>query len=83
VDVAWLEVAGDIDAVSKNADLATTSAPKGTIYYVSLNNKNENLKKPEVQEAFKYIVDYDAIGATLIKGIGEIHQTFLPKGQLG
>ena len=28
-------------------------------------------------------MDYDAIGATLIKGIGEIHQTFLPKGQLG
>ena len=25
----------------------------------------------------------DAIGATLIKGIGEIHQTFLPTGQLG
>jgi peptide/nickel transport system substrate-binding protein len=60
-----------------------TSAPKGTVYFISLNSKNENLKKPEVQEAFKYLVDYDAIGATLIKGIGEIHQTFLPKGQLG
>ncbi|MGO6848547.1 ABC transporter substrate-binding protein [Rhizobium ruizarguesonis] len=83
IDIARNLEPGDIDAVSKNADLATTSAPKGTIYYVSLNNKNENLKKPEVQEAFKYLVDYDAIGATLIKGIGEIHQTFLPKGQLG
>ena len=68
---------------SKNADLATTSAPKGTVYYISLNQKNENLAKPEVREAFKYLVDYDAIGATLIKGIGEIHQTFLPKGVLG
>lgn len=83
IDIARNLEPGDIDAVSKNADLATTSAPKGTIYYVSLNSKNENLKKPEVQEAFKYLVDYDAIGATLIKGIGEIHQTFLPKGQLG
>ncbi|MBY3183875.1 ABC transporter substrate-binding protein [Rhizobium sp. 25PS6] len=83
IDIARNLEPGDIDAVSKNPDLATTSAPKGTIYYVSLNNKNENLKKPEVQEAFKYLVDYDAIGATLIKGIGEIHQTFLPKGQLG
>ncbi|TAV55620.1 ABC transporter substrate-binding protein [Rhizobium leguminosarum] len=83
IDIARNLEPGDLDAVSKNADLATTSAPKSTIYYVSLNNKNENLKKPEVQEAFKYLVDYDAIGATLIKGIGEIHQTFLPKGQLG
>ena len=39
--------------------------------------------KPEVREALKYLVDYDAIGEKLIKGIGEIHQTFLPKGILG
>jgi peptide/nickel transport system substrate-binding protein len=83
IDIARNLEPGDLDAVSKNADLATTSAPKSTVYYVSLNSKNENLKKPEVQEAFKYLVDYDAIGATLIKGIGEIHQTFLPTGQLG
>ncbi len=83
IDIARNLEPGDLDAVSKNADLTTVAAPKGTVYYVSLNSKNENLKKPEVQEAFKYLVDYDAIGSTLIKGIGEIHQTFLPKGQLG
>ncbi|TCL72884.1 ABC transporter substrate-binding protein [Rhizobium sp. BK251] len=83
IDIARNLEPGDLDAISKNAELATTSAPKSTVYYVSLNSKNENLKKPEVQEAFKYLVDYDAIGATLIKGIGEIHQTFLPEGQLG
>ncbi|EJL52286.1 MULTISPECIES: ABC transporter substrate-binding protein [unclassified Rhizobium] len=83
IDIARNLEPGDLDAVSKNADLTTVNAPKGTVYYVSLNSKNENLKKPEVQEAFKYLVDYDAIGSTLIKGIGEIHQTFLPKGQLG
>jgi peptide/nickel transport system substrate-binding protein len=83
IDIARNLEPNDLDAVAKNADLATTNAPKSTVYYVSLNGKNENLKKPEVQEAFKYLVDYDAIGATLIKGIGEIHQTFLPTGQLG
>ncbi|EJJ25739.1 ABC transporter substrate-binding protein [Rhizobium sp. CF142] len=83
IDIARNLEPGDLDAVTKNADLTTTNAPKSTVYYVSLNSKNENLKKPEVQEAFKYLVDYDAIGATLIKGIGEIHQTFLPTGQLG
>ncbi|KRB62925.1 ABC transporter substrate-binding protein [Rhizobium sp. Root708] len=83
IDIARNLEPGDLDAVAKNADLASESAPKGTVYFISLNSKNENLKKPEVQEAFKYLVDYDAIGSTLIKGIGEIHQTFLPKGQLG
>ena len=83
IDVARNLDPNDLEAVSKNADLATTSAPKGTVYYISLNQKNEKLAKPEVRQAFKYLVDYDAIGSTLIKGIGEIHQTFLPKGDLG
>lgn len=83
IDIARNLEPGDMEAVTKKDTLAVTSAPKGTVYYISLNQKNENLKKPEVVEAFKYLVDYDAIGETLIKGIGEIHQTFLPKGQLG
>ena len=83
IDIARNLEPGDLAAVSKKDGLATTSAPKGTIYYIGLNQKNANLAKPEVREAFKYLVDYDAIGETIIKGIGEIHQTFLPKGQLG
>ena len=83
IDVARNLAPGDYEAVAGNADLATTSAPKGTVYYISLNQKNPTLAKPEVREAFKWLVDYDAIGSTLIKGIGEIHQNFLPKGVLG
>ncbi|MEP9386268.1 ABC transporter substrate-binding protein [Mesorhizobium sp. KR9-304] len=83
IDVARNLEPGDYEAISQNADLTTTSAPKGTVYYISLNQKNETLAKPEVREAFKWLVDYDAIGSTIIKGIGEIHQAFLPKGVLG
>jgi len=83
IDVARNLSPEDLAAISTNAELTTTGAPKGTIYYISLNQKNPNLAKPEVREAFKYLVDYDAIGETLIKGIGEIHQSFLPKGVLG
>jgi peptide/nickel transport system substrate-binding protein len=83
IDVARNLEPGDFEAVSKNADLTTTNAAKGTVYYISLNQKNEALAKPEVREAFKYLVDYDAIGATLIKGIGEIRQTYQAKGVLG
>jgi peptide/nickel transport system substrate-binding protein len=83
IDVARNLEPGDFEAVAKKEGIATTSAPKGTLYYFSLNQKNPNLAKPEVIEAFKYLVDYDALGETLIKGIGSIHQTFLPSGQLG
>lgn len=83
IDVARNLDPNDFDAVANKDGIATTSAPKGTLYYFSLNQKNPNLAKPEVIEAFKYLVDYDALGETLIKGIGTIHQTFLPSGQLG
>ncbi len=79
IDIARNLEPGDLDAVAKNADLAAISAPKGTVYYISLNQKNPNLAKPEVVEAFKYLVDYDGIGATLIKGIGEIHRRSCPR----
>ena len=73
----------DLAAVAKNKDIKTTSTPKGTVYYISLNQKNPNLAKPEVREALKYLVDYKSIGDTLIKNIGIIHQNFLPVGLLG
>lgn len=83
IDIARNLEPGDIDAIAKVDGISVTSAPKGTVYYFSLNQKNDILAKPEVREAMKYLVDYDAIGATLIKNIGEPHQTFLPKGLLG
>ncbi|CAH2402538.1 Peptide/nickel transport system substrate-binding protein [Mesorhizobium escarrei] len=83
IDVARNLEPNDLDAIAKNADLTTTSAPKGTVFYISLNQKNPNLAKPEVRQAFKHLVDYDALSSTILKGIGEIHQTFLPKGVLG
>ncbi len=83
IDVARNLEPGDIDALTDSKDVSLTSAAKGTVLYFSLNQKNEILAKPEVREAMKYLVDYDAISSTLIKHIGVQHQTFLPKGLLG
>ena len=82
-DIARNLTPQDLDALAVNKDVKTTSTPKGTVYYFSLNQKNPNLAKPEVREAFKWLVDYDAIGKTLIKNIGVVHQNFLPLGLLG
>ena len=83
VDIARNLTPQDLEAVAKDKAIKTTSTPKGTVYYFSLNQKNPNLAKPEVREAFKWLVDYDAIGKTLIKNIGVVHQNFLPVGLLG
>ncbi len=82
-DIARNLTPQDLDALAANKDIRSTATPKGTVYYFSLNQKNPTLAKPEVREAFKWLVDYDAIGKTLIKNIGVVHQNFLPLGLLG
>lgn len=82
-DIARNLTPQDLDALAANKDVKQTGTPKGTVYYFSLNQKNGTLAKPEVREAMKWLVDYDAIGKTLIKNIGVVHQNFLPVGLLG
>jgi peptide/nickel transport system substrate-binding protein len=83
VDIARNLSPQDLAALAANKDVKTTATPKGTVYYFSLNQKNPILAKPEVREAFKWLVDYAAIGDTIIKNIGVVHQNFLPIGLLG
>jgi len=83
IDIARNLTPQDLDALASNKDVKSTATPKGTVVYFSLNQKNPILAKPEVREAFKWLVDYDAIGKTLIKNIGVVHQNFLPMGLLG
>jgi peptide/nickel transport system substrate-binding protein len=83
VDVARNLSPQDLEALKARPEVRLGSAPKGTVYYISLNQKNPILARPEVREAFKWLVDYAALGATLIKGIGTPHQNFLPHGLLG
>ncbi|MFL4990450.1 MAG: ABC transporter substrate-binding protein [Microvirga sp.] len=83
IDVARSLNPEEITAMSKNPDVKVQSAPKGTIYYLGLNQKNPNLAKPEVRQALKYLVDYSAIADTIMKYKGDVHQNFLPKGFLG
>ena len=83
IDIARNLTPQDLDALAANKDIKTTATPKGTVYYFGLNQKNPILAKPEVREAFKWLVDYDAIAKTLIKNIGVINQNFLPQGLLG
>jgi peptide/nickel transport system substrate-binding protein len=83
IDIARNLTPQDLAAVASNKDIRTAATPKGTVYYFSLNQKNPTLAKPEVREAMKWLVDYAAIGDTLIKNVGVVHQNFLPVGLLG
>ncbi|MBV8605010.1 MAG: ABC transporter substrate-binding protein [Pelomonas sp.] len=83
VDVARNLTPQDLDALADAPAIRITATPKGGIYYIGLNQKHPILAKPAVREAFKWLVDYDALGATLIRHIGRPWQNFLPAGLLG
>ncbi|OYX45210.1 MAG: ABC transporter substrate-binding protein [Rhodobacterales bacterium 32-67-9] len=83
IDIARSLTAEELDAVRANPDLKIQEGPKGSIYYLGLNQKNEYLSKPAVRQAMKYLVDYQAIADTIMKGKVSVHQAFLPNGFLG
>ena len=83
VDVARNLTPQDLAALAANKDIQLTQQRKGSVMYISMNMKNPIFAKPEVREAMKWLIDYQAINDTLVKGIGSSHQNFLAKGMLG
>ncbi len=85
---------GDID-IARNLnpeDIAGASAAdgvtisdelKGRLMYLALNQKHPELSKPEVRQAFKYLIDYEGMRDSFLKGQYTIHQNFLPATYLG
>ena len=51
--------------------------------YLALNQKHPELSKPEVRQAFKYLIDYAGMRDSFLSGQYTIHQNFLPKTYLG
>jgi peptide/nickel transport system substrate-binding protein len=56
---------------------------KGRLMYLALNQKHPILSKPEVRQAFKYLIDYEGMQNSFLKGQYTIHQNFLPATYLG
>jgi peptide/nickel transport system substrate-binding protein len=83
VDVARNLKPEQFEPLRGSEEIDLVEAPKGTLWYFGLNQKNEILSKPEVRQAMKYLVDYEGMRQTIMNGLGTIHQAFLPKGFLG
>lgn len=83
IDLARELNPGDMKGVATHPDIKMIKKPKGAVYYLGLNQKNKYLSIPQVRQAFKYLVDYQGIGATIVDGQATIHQSFLPAGFLG
>lgn len=73
-DVAGLS---GVDGVDVDSEL------RGRLMYISMNQKHEALSNPKVAEALKYLIDYEGMANSFLKGQYTVHQAFLPRTYLG
>ncbi|RJE88198.1 ABC transporter substrate-binding protein [Paracoccus onubensis] len=83
IDVARNLSPTDVEGLQGVEGVKIQDEPLGRILYMGLNQKDELLSNPAVIEAMKYLVDYDGITNSFLKGQFVPHQSFLPKGYLG
>jgi peptide/nickel transport system substrate-binding protein len=83
IDVARNLGSDEFEALQQTNSVDIVSQPKPGLYYLGLNQADLDLNKPDVREALKYLVDYDAIADTILKHKVVVHQNFVPAGILG
>ena len=83
VDIARNLTPVDVAGLAGNPDVKVVDEQRGRIYYLALNQKVEPLSNPKVIEAVKYLIDYQGMADSFLKGSAIVHQAFLPAGFLG
>ena len=78
IDIARNLTADQLAGLSGNADVKITSQGSADTFYVALNQSDERLKNPKVREALKWLVDYDGMAGSFLRGQFRVHQSFLP-----
>jgi peptide/nickel transport system substrate-binding protein len=79
-DIARDLTSDQIAGISGNKDITVTTVPQATLYYVGLNLKTPQFQDVKVRQAMHYLVDYDGMVNSFLKGGFKVHQTFWPSG---
>lgn len=83
IDVARNLNPEDIAGVEGVDGIAVDNELRGRLMYVGMGQKNPDLAKPQVRQAIKYLIDYEGMQNSFLKGQYTIHQNFLPLTYLG
>jgi len=69
-----------IRGLEGNDDIVIGDYPKAGLTYVATNDANEILGKPQVRLAMHYLIDYQGMVNSFLKGQYQVHQSFWPAG---
>jgi len=83
IDIARNITSSDYGAIESNPDLALISTPRHSYWYIGLCQCDETLQSLKVREAFKWLVDYEALENTVMRNVGIARQSVVPIGAFG
>ncbi len=83
IDVARDLNPSDVEGVRAAEGVEILEEMRGRLMDISANQKHPDLSKPQVRQALKYLIDYDGMENSFLKGAYVKHQNFLPKTYLG
>lgn len=83
VDLARNLTPDQIEGVSGEEGLAVQADPKAALIYMAANAAHPILGDPKVAEALRYLVDYQGMAASFLKGQFQVHQAAWPEGLWG
>jgi len=82
-DIARNLTPDQIKALAGNPDFHSISTLQATSMYIAMNETVPALAKPEVRQAIKWAIGYDAIAQNITPNLWGVSQSFLPKGLPG
>jgi len=82
-DLAFNLTTQDIEALAGRPGVKVESFPSRRVLYFGFNMLHKPFDDARVRRAMKHLIDYEGFEGTLMKGLGRVHQTFIPSGNLG
>ena len=77
-DIARDLLADQLKSIAGNKSFTISASPQGTSMYIAMNQAMPELQKPEVHQAIKWAIDYEAIAKNITPNTWGVCQTFLP-----
>jgi peptide/nickel transport system substrate-binding protein len=80
VDMAKNLTPDQVAGLEGNDAVKIETFPQSAVHWVSFNQKTDSLTNPAVWEAARYLVDYEGMANSFLKGQMQVHQAFWPAG---
>ena len=80
VDMAKNLTPDQVEGLAGAEGIRVETYPQTAVHWFSFNQKHEPLTNPALWEAARYLVDYNGMADSFLKGQMEVHQAFWPEG---